>query len=83
MTVMGTSDLVSIIIPAHNEEKHLERCLDSILSQTYPHLEMLVVDDASTDRTWEICNVYISRDNRVKCFRNASAEEYLLRAIRQ
>ena len=35
---------------------------------------MLVVDDASTDRTWEICNVYISWDNRVKCFGNLSAE---------
>lgn len=71
---MESKDMVSIIIPAHNEEKHLERCLDSILSQTYPHLEVLVVDDASTDGTWEICNAYAARDSRVKCFRNPSAE---------
>lgn len=71
---MENRTVVSILIPAHNEEKHLGRCLDSILSQTYPHLELLVVDDASEDRTWEICNTNASRDERIKCFRNSSAE---------
>lgn len=42
---------ISVIVPAYNVEKYLRRCLDSLVYQTYPHLEILVIDDGSTDGT--------------------------------
>jgi len=46
--------LVSVVIPAHNEEKWIAACLESVLKDVYPHKEVIVIDDASTDRTNEI-----------------------------
>jgi glycosyltransferase involved in cell wall biosynthesis len=59
--------LVSIIIPAHNEEKWIASCLESVLRDRYPHKEVIVVDDASTDNTREILKrfpVTVLRDER-------------------
>lgn len=53
-----TGDLVSIIIPVYNSEKYLEDCLDSIISQTYPNIEIIAVDDGSTDSSLEILKKY-------------------------
>jgi glycosyltransferase involved in cell wall biosynthesis len=50
----GEADLVTVVIPARNEERFIRRCLDSVLAQTYPNLEILVVDGDSDDRTREI-----------------------------
>lgn len=50
--------LVSVVVPVYNGERFLRQSLDSILSQTYPHLELLVIDDASTDSTAEIVRSY-------------------------
>ena len=58
----------SVIIPVYNVEKYLKRCVDSILSQTYEELEVLLVDDGSTDCSGEICDVYAMKDSRVKVF---------------
>lgn len=49
---------VSILIPARNEEKNINRCLDSFVDQTYENYEIIVLDDGSTDRTWEIISEY-------------------------
>jgi len=57
---------VSVIVPARNEEKNLPRCLESLLEQDYPNLEIIVVDDRSTDRTGEVVDAYCRRDGRVK-----------------
>lgn len=57
--------LVSIIIPAYNIEKCIERCLDSVVSQIYKNLEIIVVDDGSTDRTGEILDAYQKKDSRI------------------
>ena len=58
-------DVVSIIVPIYNAEKWLNKCLDSIVNQTYKELEIVLVDDGSTDRSLEICNKYKLKDNRI------------------
>lgn len=60
--------LVSVIIPAYNDEKYIFQCLDSIVSQTYKNIEIIVVIDGATDRTEEIVKQYAARDNRFKVF---------------
>ncbi len=64
---MQTSDpiLVSVIIPFYNADNYLVRCLDSVISQTYKNLEIILVDDGSTDSSLEICREYSNRDERV------------------
>lgn len=58
--------LISVIVPVFNSEKYLKRSVDSILEQTYSNLEVLLVDDGSTDRSREICDEYKVQDKRVK-----------------
>ena len=58
--------LVSVIIPCYNVEAYVERCLDSIVAQTYRNLEIICVDDASTDGTRALLDRYMARDARVK-----------------
>lgn len=58
--------LISIILPIYNVEKYLKRCIDSVINQTYKNLEIILVDDGSTDRCPEICDKYAKRDNRIK-----------------
>lgn len=64
------SHLLSIIIPVYNVEPYLEQCLDSVIGQSYETLEILIVDDASTDRSLEICERYAWKDKRIRVFRN-------------
>lgn len=59
---------ISIIVPVYNEEKHLNRCVDSVLSQTYSELELLLIDDGSTDSSGAICDEYAQKDSRVRVF---------------
>ena len=58
-----TSDLVSVVIPVYNSEKFLEECLDSILAQTYQNIEIIAVDDGSTDSSLDILNGYSDKVN--------------------
>lgn len=58
--------MLSIIVPIKNQEKYLEKCLDSILGQTYTDIEVVAVEDSSTDSSLTICNMYAARDERVK-----------------
>ena len=57
---------ISVIVPIYNTEKYLARCIESILCQTYTNLEIILVDDGSTDKSGDICNFYARKDNRVK-----------------
>ena len=60
--------VVSIIIPAYNSEKFIRRCLDSVVNQIYKNIEIIVVDDASTDNTEKIIKEYAEKDNRIRPF---------------
>ena len=58
--------LISIIVPAYNSESYLEKCVDSLLAQTYTDYELILVDDGSTDSTAQICDAYREKDARVR-----------------
>lgn len=60
--------MISVIVPVFNVEKYLEKCLDSIINQTYKDLEILVIDDGSTDDSSRICDEYEKLDERVKVY---------------
>ena len=66
---------VSVIIPARNEEEHLPRLLDSLLAQDYPNYEVVVIDDQSTDSTWEIIQSYMAKSHIIRGFRNEGGKK--------
>lgn len=57
--------MISIVVPVYNVEKYLSQCLDSILTQTYKNLEIILVDDGSTDKSGSICDSYKKKDPRI------------------
>lgn len=60
--------MVSIIVPVHNVEKYVEKCINSLLAQTYKNLEILLIDDGSTDSSGEICADFCRSNHKVKVF---------------
>ena len=63
---MNSQPLLSVIIPVYKVEKYLQRCLDSIINQTYKNLEIILVDDGSPDNSGKICDEYAKKDKRIK-----------------
>ncbi|MPM65691.1 Undecaprenyl-phosphate 4-deoxy-4-formamido-L-arabinose transferase [bioreactor metagenome] len=61
-------DLVSIIVPVYNSEKYINRCMDSLINQTYKNIEIIAIDDGSKDNSLEILNQYATKDKRIKVF---------------
>jgi chlorobactene glucosyltransferase len=61
--------LISVIVPARNEERNIRRCMDALLTQTYPNFEIIILDDLSTDATPQILTELADRDPRLKIFR--------------
>ena len=59
-------ELISIIIPIYNSEKYIKRCIDSIINQSYKNIEIILIDDGSTDNSRNICEKYSSIDSRFK-----------------
>ncbi len=58
--------LISVIVPIYNVEKYLQKCVDSILSQTYKNTQIILVDDGSPDNCPQICDEYAAKDSRIK-----------------
>lgn len=69
-------ELVSIVMPVHNAERYLEEAIRSVMTQTYSHWELIVVDDASTDRSVEIATALSLEDARIKVHKNPTPTGY-------
>lgn len=62
--------MISVVMPVYNAEKYVAEAIDSILNQTYGDFEFIIVDDCSTDNSYDIIRMYAETDNRIKLFRN-------------
>ena len=60
--------MVSVVVPAYNMEKYLAKCLDALIAQSYEDIEIIVIDDGSTDGTLRIAGEYSEKDTRIKVF---------------
>lgn len=67
------NELVSIVLPIYNVEKYLNRCIESVVNQTYPHLEIILVDDGSPDRCPQICEDWAAKDKRIRVIHKKNA----------
>ncbi|MFA5576800.1 MAG: glycosyltransferase family 2 protein [Tissierellaceae bacterium] len=64
--------LVSVIIPIYNSERYLERCIKSVLNQSYNNIEIILINDGSTDLSGQICKDYITKDKRIRLIEQAN-----------
>ena len=64
------NNLVSVVLPVYNSEETIEKSLESILNQTYNNIEILLIDDGSTDNSLEICERYEDNYSNVRLFKN-------------
>lgn len=62
---MQNLELISVIVPVYNVEKYIRECLDSIVNQTYKNLQIILVDDGSTDNSSKICDEFAKKDSRI------------------
>ena len=60
------TEKITVIVPVYNVENYLNKCLDSLINQTYKNLEIIVINDGSTDNSGEICQEYAQKDNRCR-----------------
>lgn len=67
------NELISVIIPVYNVEQYVESCLNSVINQSYFNLEIILVDDGSTDKSGEICDQYALKDSRIKVIHEENA----------
>ena len=65
--------LISVIVPVYNVEKYLDRCVGSIVNQTYRNLEIILVDDGSPDRSGAICDAWAEKDSRIRVIHQENA----------
>lgn len=65
--------LVTVVVPVYNVEKYLDRCIDSIVNQTYKNLEIILVDDGSPDNCPQMCDIWAEKDSRIKVMHKKNA----------
>jgi glycosyltransferase involved in cell wall biosynthesis len=70
VSIIKNYGLVSIVIPAYNREKYIHNAIESAINQTYRNIEIIIIDNFSTDKTFDICNYYSSKDLRIKIYKN-------------
>lgn len=66
--MLNSKTLISIIVPVYNVEEYLERCVNSLVNQDYKNIEILLVDDGSTDSSGKLCDALAEKDNRITVF---------------
>ncbi len=66
------SNLISVIVPVYNVEKYLDKCIKSIVNQTYQNLEIILIDDGSTDESAKICDLWAEKDERITVIHKAN-----------
>ncbi|WP_458457662.1 glycosyltransferase family 2 protein, partial [Pseudobutyrivibrio sp.] len=71
--MMMNQGLVSVVLPIYNVEKYLDRCMESVVNQTYRNIEILMVDDGATDSCPDICEKWAKKDERVKVIHKKNA----------
>lgn len=71
---MNEQPLISIIVPVYNTEMYLDKCVTSLINQTYRNIEIILVDDGSTDNSGKMCDSYVQKDNRIKVIHQTNAE---------
>ena len=67
---MKAQPLISVIMPCYNSEDYIEEAIESILNQTYNNIEVIIADDCSTDKSFDLIKRYTKKDKRVRCFKN-------------
>ena len=65
---LGNDTKISIVVPVYNTELELPRCIDSIIKQTYSNLQIILIDDGSTDTSGKICDWYSTQDKRIEVY---------------
>lgn len=70
---MQMTQLVSIVVPVYNAEQNLKKCIESLIQQSYKNIEIILVDDESTDSSWAICQEYEKKDKRVRAVQQENA----------
>lgn len=73
---MANDQLVSVIIPVYNVEKYLMACVNSVISQTYKEIEIILVDDGSPDSSGKMCDELAKKDSRIKVIHKKRRLEY-------
>lgn len=66
--MLSSEDLISCIVPVYNASKYLDKCVNSIINQTYNNIELILINDGSEDNSGSICDSFIRKDNRVRVF---------------
>ena len=78
--IKDKSNLISVIIPVYKVEKYLDKCIQSVINQTYSNLEIILVDDGSPDNCPQLCDDWANKDERIKVIHKKMAD-YLMHAM--